>query len=672
MGAVTVAEDSQNGTKNGVEDAPWANAPWNAFDKFFGLPQLLQKHTDDIDLEKLPFFSKQEMEKLWSADSTALMDEEFLGYLQRVSEAWTSDPEAPESFKMLLNPVIMDRLAHAVLGRMTMGISPGSVMQAYSDWLTHLAISPGKQLELANKLLRKILRLRVYMMRAAVDPAAEPCIEPLKDDHRFMAPEWRKWPFNIVEQGFLLTQQWWHNAATDVKGVQKHHLDVVKFSQRQMLDMLSPSNYFWTNPEILKRTLEEGGRNLYRGALNYFEDIERSLSNSGPELSKEYVPGKAVAATPGKVVYRNRLIELIQYSPTTETVHPEPILIVPAWIMKYYILDLSPHNSLIKYLVDKGHTVFVISWRNPTFQDRDLDMKDYLEMGVMDALDTISGIIPEQKIHTAGYCLGGTLLSIAACTMARDGDDRLASMTLLAAQTDFREAGELTLFIDDSQVDLLEDMMWNQKYLETSQMAGTFQLLRSNDLIWSQGVRKYMMGEKDVANDLMAWNADQTRLPYRMHKEYLRSMFLNNDLAEGRYQVHGRSIALQDLTVPVFAVGTVKDHVAPWKSVYKLHLSLNTHLTFVLTSGGHNAGIVSEPGHRHRSYQIGEHQDGDHYLPPEDWAATTEKQEGSWWEAWQSWLSKHSGKKGDLPKMGLPPRKGKIIGDAPGEYVFQR
>jgi polyhydroxyalkanoate synthase len=344
---------------------------------------------------------------------------------------------------------------------------------------------------------------------------------------------------------------------------------------------------------------------------------------------------------------------------------------VPAWIMKYYILDLSPGNSLVKYLVDQGHTVFMISWKNPGPEDRDLSLDDYLRHGVMAAIDTVGRIVPKRRIHALGYCLGGTLLSIAAAAMARDHDERLASMTLLAAQTDFTEPGELALFIDDSQLTYLEDQMWEKGYLDSLQMSGAFQLLRSVDLFWSGIVKQYLKGERTPLNDLMSWNADGTRMPYRMHTDYLRSMFLHNDLATGRFRVWGRPVALPDIDIPIFCVGTVTDHVAPWKSVYKLHLLTHAELTFCLTTGGHNVGVVNPPSpESRRKYRMETRPKGGDYTDPETFEQTAKEYAGSWWTAWEGWLSARS------PGKVAPPKPGggvvKPLGDAPGKYVFIR
>ncbi|HEY1132168.1 MAG TPA: alpha/beta fold hydrolase, partial [Roseateles sp.] len=366
----------------------------------------------------------------------------------------------------------------------------------------------------------------------------------------------------------------------------------------------------------------------------------------------------------------NQVMELIQYAPATGTVYPEPVLVVPAWIMKYYILDLSQQNSLVRYLVDQGHTVFCISWKNPGEAERDLGMDDYLRDGFFAALDAINAIVPKRLVHATGYCLGGTLLAIAAAAMARDGDTRLASTTFFAAQTDFSEPGELGLFIDESQVSLLEAQMARTGYLKASQMAGAFQMLRSYDLLWSRLVNEYLLGERGSTNDLMAWNADATRMPARMHSQYLRRLFLNDDLSEGRYPVDGRPVSLGSMTLPTFMVGTTTDHVAPWRSVHKLHYLSPAEITFVLTSGGHNAGIVNPPTpDSRRRYQLLTRPAGGPYLAPDEWLAAAPTHAGSWWPAWQQWLAARSGAPVKPPRMGHP--RYPLLAPAPGSYVLE-
>lgn len=543
-------------------------------------------------------------------------------------------------------------------------------MLALLDWATHLAISPGKQAELVGIALRQAARFQEVALQG-LSPKG-PCIEPLQQDERFSHPAWREWPYNLVYQGFLLTQQWWHNATTGVRGVTCHHEDVLTFAMRQWLDMLSPSNFLPLNPEVLDATLRESGANLIRGGNNFVADHQRFLTGEPNPETKYFVPGKQVATTPGQVVMRNRLAELIQYAPTTPTTYAEPVLIIPSWIMKYYILDLSEHNSLVRYLVSKGHTVFILSWNNPDESDRDVGLDDYLRLGPLAALDAVCKITGQQRVHGVGYCLGGTLLSIAAAKLAHDRDTRLKTVSLLAAETDFEEPGELSLFIDASQVAYLEDLMWSQGYLKGEQMGGSFTFLHSRDLVWSRMVRDYLLGNHQPLNDLMAWNADVTRMPYRMHSEYLTRLYLHNDLAHGAYKVDGQPIALNDVDVPLFVVGTVKDHVSPWKSVYKIHLLAETEITFVLTSGGHNAGIVSEPGHPGRSFQVHTHAREAHYVDPDTWQAMAPHHEGSWWPAWQRWLATHSAPRRAAVKVGAPSRGYPALGPAPGRYVFVR
>jgi polyhydroxyalkanoate synthase len=573
----------------------------------------------------------------------------------------------PEADELKLS---LDQAFHARLARATGGISPTALMQAYVDWLLHLMLSPDKALQLARKGARKWERFLSYCARLPMDPECALCIEPLPQDKRFAAPSWQRFPFNLIQQSFLLTQQWWHNATTGVPGVSRHHEEVVTFAVRQILDMVSPSNFALTNPEVIERTARDGGLNFLRGAINFFEDAARRASGAPPPGIEAFRPGREVAITPGKVIFKNRLIELIQYAPKTSTVRPEPVLFVPAWIMKYYILDLSPKNSLVNYLVENGYTVFMISWKNPGEEDRDLSMEDYRTQGIMAALEAIAAVVPERCVHAVGYCLGGTLLAIAAAVLARDGDARLKSITLLAAQTDFTEAGELTLFVDEDQVRFLEAMMAEKGYLDARQMAGAFQLLRSADLVWSRMVQSYLLGEREPMFDLAAWNADATRMPYRMHSEYLRKLFLANDLAEARYRVNGRPISLSDIRTPIFAVSTLSDHVAPWRSVYKIKMLTDAEVTFVLSNGGHNAGIVSPPGHPKRRHQIATHKEGALYVDPDRWRASAAEHEGSWWPCWLDWLGERSSAPVAPPKMGAPEKGLAPLYDAPGGYVL--
>ncbi|WP_443135090.1 PHA/PHB synthase family protein [Frigidibacter sp. ROC022] len=555
-------------------------------------------------------------------------------------------------------------MAHARAAKATSGLSPSVLGEAWMDWAVHLAASPGKQMELMHEALRN--------MQAFWTDSLGITRPDTPDDRRFAGERWKVYPFNVLSQAHLRNWQWWQDAMTDVHGVASPHEDLLAFVASNVIDTVAPSNFILTNPDVIAATMAERGQNLVRGATNLAEDIARRVGAPHPAGPQPFEVGRNLATSPGKIVFRNALIELIQYAPETESVHPEPVLIVPAWIMKYYILDLSAENSFVRYLVSQGFTVYMISWKNPDAEDRDMGMDDYRQLGVMAAIDAIQAITKAPKLHAIGYCLGGTLLSIAAAAMGRDGDDRLASVTLLAAQVDFTEAGPLRLFISESEVTLIEDMMAEQGYLSSDQMAGAFALLRARDLIWAPAVRDYLLGKRGNAFDLMAWNADATRMPARMHSEYLRKLYLYNDLTEGRFRVGSKAIAVSDIRPPIFLVGTEDDHVAPWRSVYKLHLFADTDLVFVLTSGGHNAGIVSEPGHPRRHFRIAETPHGQTYRAPDEWLAQTSPQNGSWWVAFSDWLSKHSGPPVPPPPMGTSSGRYKALCDAPGTYVMMK
>jgi polyhydroxyalkanoate synthase len=589
----------------------------------------------------------------------------------------------------LLNEAVQTQLA-----RVSLGLSPISLALAYADWAMHLATSPGRQMLLAQQAMALSEQALSHSMHVAppVDVEGKPVPET---DPRFSDPSWRQWPFNTLKEGFKAVDTWWREAA-QVDGVSSHHRHMVDFFTRQAVDALSPSNWVVSNPEALKTGYGSLGQTWLKGYQSYASDLldyrARANSDSGRLKPLKFEVGRDVALTPGKVVFRNHLIELIRYTPTTDTVYPEPLLIVASCIMKYYILDLSPANSMVRYLVGQGYTVFIVSWRNPEASDRDLGMQDYLQMGVMDAMAAVKENTGAPRIHALGYCLGGTFLSIVAAALGRrdahphrrapgqparrrhedvaglDNLPELATVTLLAAQTDFSEPGELGVFIDDDQLHTLRQAMARTGYLSGRQMAGSFQFLNSRDLVWSRNMRRYLLGQDEVGNDMMSWNADVTRLPERMHNEYLSSLFLNNALASGNYRVAGVRVVLTDIHAPMLVVGTVRDHVSPWRSVYKIHLLTDAPITFVLAAGGHNAGIVSEPGHANRSYQMEAPDKRNDWSEPDQWLAKAPVHEGSWWGAMSNWLHDHSGKRVPPPAMDASS----ALGDAPGTYVNVR
>jgi polyhydroxyalkanoate synthase len=560
----------------------------------------------------------------------------------------------------------------ATLAQWTGGLSPQAFGGAWLNVLTRLAVAPGRQAELARAALQKTLALAQFSGAALQGEAPRAAGTPYAN--RFADPAWSKFPFNLMAESFISVSDWAREAVRNVPGADAAAENIVGFTVREGLELVAPDNYLPTNPQLIRQTIDENGRNLVRGVKHLAEDVTRTFKGLGPIGVENYQVGEHVAATPGKVILRTPLMELIQYSPQTETVYAEPVLIVPAWIMKYYILDLSPKNSLVNYLTGLGHTVFMVSWKNPTAEDRNVTMDDYLTLGVHAALDAVTKVVPKHKVHAVGYCIGGTLLAIAAAELAARDDERLASVTMFAAQTDFSEPGELSIFISPAQLAMLEAMMWKEGVLESRQMGGAFQLLRTYDLLWAPTIGTYLRGERVGVNDLMSWNADGTRMAYRMHTDYLHQLYLNNDLAEGRYVANGEQLELSDIRVPMFVVGTETDHVAPWRSVYKVgKLVRSTDYTFCLTSGGHNAGIISGPQHPKRRHRVHTSRSGARLLSPDKYLEKVEPLPGSWWPTWAKWLEERSSaRKVAPPSMGAPKQGLKPLGKAPGTYVLAK
>ncbi|MDR3503781.1 MAG: alpha/beta fold hydrolase [Legionella sp.] len=562
-------------------------------------------------------------------------------------------PETDDIFDFI------NKTYQANLAKITAGISPASVGVSYFSWISQLMQAPGTMMKLG---LSPAMNFSNHVNNLLTQEKPANGI-----DVRFHTENWSYYPWRLWAEQFLQAEELALKASTEIPGLPVPVKRLISFITRQILDAVSPSNFVLTNPDLFQETIRTNGKNLIRGTELAIQDFMEKLTGAPPAGVENFIPGKQVAITKGKIIFKNELIELIQYEAQTTHVYKEPVLILPAWIMKYYILDLLPNNSLVNWLTQQGHTVFIVSWKNPDSKDRNMGLEDYYRLGAMAAIDAVSKAITNTKIHLMGYCLGGTLAMITAAAMAKNNDHRLKSLSLLAAQGDFTEAGELLLFITRSEVSFLKSMMWDQGYLDTKQMSGTFQMLRSYDLIWSKMVQDYMHGTQRGMIALLAWNADATRMPYKMHSEYLEKLFLNNDFAEGRLTIEEKNIVAENIQTPAFVVSTEKDHVAPWKSVYKTHLMIHADITFVRTNGGHNAGIVSEPGHEGQSYLIHEHKKDDSYIGPITWLEEAEKKSGSWWIAWHKWLVDQSS-----PTKVKAPTLDKKLLDAPGAYVLQK
>jgi len=563
----------------------------------------------------------------------------------------------------------VERHLRAQIAALTGGLAPDDYLNAWWDWYLGVATHPQRQAQLAQSATEQVIDSWQFFARAA---GGAP-LSPGGDQLGFGDAAWSVWPFNVYAHTYTNWATWWQQALAPSSPTPDAQSARSSFAGRLLLEAASPANFLYTNPELLNRTAAESGQNLIRGLKNWLEDAQRTVSGGGRAPGTEqYEVGKQVAITPGKVVYRNQLIELLQYSPQTPNVYAEPVFITPAWIMKYYILDLSPHNSMVRYLVSQGHTVFMISWKNPIATEGEFTLDDYVQLGFLEGLAAVRRLVPRQKVHAVGYCIGGTLLAIAAAMLAARADHSLATLTLLAAQTDFSEPGELSVFITPRQIATLEAMMQKAGVLESERMSAAFALLRSRDLLWTPAVEQYLRGERPKLNDLMAWNADGTRMPWRMHSEYLERLYLRNELALGSFTVAGAPVDLRGIHLPMFVVGTETDHVAPWRSVYKVRaLTRSNDYTFLLTSGGHNAGIVSGPAHPKRRHRVLSWTAATTTVSAEEWLRRAPLHEGSWWPVWQRWLAQHSTAKqvpARTPTAYVAPGA-TAPENAPGSYV---
>ena len=549
---------------------------------------------------------------------------------------------------------------------------PFDVGQAFMEMTQKMMADPARMLQAHMGLWEDYVSLWQHTANRMMGAEpGEPAVKPAPDDRRFRAPEWQESHFfDFIKQSYLLTSNWFLSSVQNTEGLDEKSAQKLAFYTRQFMDALSPTNFAMSNPTVLQETLDSGGENLLNGLRNMLDDLERGGGKLDIRMSDkdDFSVGENIAVTPGKVVFQNDLIQLIQYAPATKTVHTRPMLVVAPWINKFYVLDLKPKNSLIRWAVEQGYTVFAISWVNPDEQLAHKSFEDYMQEGPLAALDAIEAATGEKEVAAVGYCLGGTLLSATLAYMAATDDKRITSATFLATLVDFAEPGELGLFIDEEQLASLEEMMHEQGYLDGSEMAATFNLLRANDLIWSFVINNYLMGREPFPFDLLYWNADSTRMPAAMHSFYLRQMYQENALVQpGGITLNGVPIDLRKINVPTYVLAAHEDHIAPWHACFKATGLYSGKIRFVLGQSGHIAGVVNPPEGNKYGYWTGKLTKDEE---PETWFKSAERAEGSWWSDWQRWQSRLAGKK----VAAREPGSGKldIIEDAPGSYVKVR
>jgi polyhydroxyalkanoate synthase len=570
------------------------------------------------------------------------------------------------------------RLVREFMERQQQEAAPGdsssdslNIASAFLEMTTKLMADPGRLLRAQVNLWNDYLRLwqRTTERFLGVE-TADPVITPSDGDRRFRDPLWEENTlFDFIKQSYLLSARFMQSTVQTVDGLDEKTLRKVDFYTRQFVDAMAPSNFVMTNPEVLRATVESGGENLIKGLTNMLDDLERGKGKLSVKMTSEeqFRLGETIAVTPGKVVYQNALFQLLQYTPTTEKVRRRPLLIIPPWINKFYILDLKPKNSFIRWAVAQGHTVFIMSWVNPDGTLAEKNFEDYMHEGPLAALDAIRLATGEAEVNVIGYCIGGTLLATLLAYLAHHGDTRIKSATYFTTMVDFSEAGELSVFIDEEQIQSIEAKMRDRGFLEGSEMAHTFNMLRANDLIWSFVVNNYLMGKEPFPFDLLYWNSDSTRMPYAMHSYYLRNMYQENRLVEaGGITISGVPIDLGEIKLPTYILSTKEDHIAPWKSTYAATQLYQGPIRFCLAGSGHIAGVINPPDANKYGYWTNTK------LPKtaDQWFLAAKHTPGSWWQDWDKWVARHGG--GTVPARqpgdgGLP-----VLEDAPGSYVRAR
>ena len=602
--------------------------------------------------------TKAESDDKDAASASGINDPEaFAHNLARLIE------EAGKAAANALKPLEEGRNASDLDGFLTDALRTLVTLAEY--WISE----PERAREAQNRLLAGYLGLWSASLRRMMGEPAEPAAEAEAGDKRFADPAWRANPvFDFISQFYLITSRWAEAMASEADGLDPHTRRKAAFYVKQITAALAPSNFALTNPEILRATLATNGDNLVRGMRMLAEDIKAghgALKIRQSDTS-QFKLGKTLAMTPGKVIHQNDICQLIQYEAATETVLKRPLLIVPPWINKFYILDLAPEKSFVRWCVEQGHTVFVVSWVNPNKRQAKKSFADYMRQGIFESLDVIGAVTGEAQVNAVGYCIGGTLLSIALAYGAATGDTRIASATLFAAQVDFSQAGDLKVFIDEEQIAAVEKRMDVRGYLEGCDMHAAFNMLRPNDLIWPYVIAGYLKGEQPAPFDLLYWNSDTTRMPAANHSFYLRNCYLDNRLAKGEMEIAGVTLDLARVTIPVFNLAAREDHIAPAESVFLGSRLFGGRVTYVLAGSGHVAGIVNPPARNKYQHWTGPAPKGAF----DAWTARAKAHPGSWWPTWQKWIVRRD--KDRVPARPIGNRKVRPIEDAPGRYVRVR